>query len=124
MHDSPRSRSSGLVPGLILICAAAWIGAAPLDARQDGQTQQDDGELERLLTLERDEAQAALQKGDVRAGLRLVDEHLELDPTDAASRRLRALLRRRATDWPGALEDAQRALEDAKDGDPRLRAAC
>lgn len=100
----------------------ALTAPAPLSGavQSDGPSQ----ELEAALELERGEARRALLRGDVRSGLRLVDEHLSEDPLDAASRNLRALLRARTSDWAGALQDAERASGDARGADPRLRADC
>lgn len=108
---------------LVAILLALGPGAPAAIAAQTDARSADD-ELAEALAQERTEALRALRRGDVRSGLRLVDEHLSDDPTDAASRHLRAQLRARASNWSGALEDAARAFEDARGADPRLRADC
>jgi predicted Zn-dependent protease len=123
MHLSQlRPLALGLAASLAL-ALQAWSRSAGQDA-PSSQAQDQDEELERVLALERAEALHALRRGDLRSGRRLLDEHLSEDAGDAASRELRARLRARAADWTGALADAQRAWDDARGADPRLRADC
>ncbi len=96
----------------------AWTvgqGVAPFGATPD--------EIEALLDQERQEADRARRRGNVRAALRVLDEHLADAPSDARSRTLRALARRQTGDWEGALDDARRAQADAT-GPVSLRAEC
>ncbi|HVS18604.1 MAG TPA: hypothetical protein VMT18_08385 [Planctomycetota bacterium] len=104
---------------ILVLAPFSAASAAAQDARSQAEQ-----ELEALLELERAEASHALRRGDLPRARRLLDEHLSEDAADAASRRLRALVRERASDWEGALEDARRAWTDAQTADPRLRAAC
>jgi len=77
-----------------------------------------------MLAQERRDADRARRTGDLRAARRLLDEHLDDEPSDAASRTLRALVRRQAGDWEGALGDARRALDDSAQAPRELRAEC
>jgi len=86
---------------------------------------QSDDEIEALIQEERTEADLMRRRGNVRQALRRLGEHLEDEPSDAASRTLRALCYYDQGKYDAALKDAERALTDAKKGtDRRLRGEC
>jgi tetratricopeptide (TPR) repeat protein len=128
MHRSAASRTIWAVGVALAFCGVgASALAQPLAfARpflllaQKGE----EAELRELLAQERRDADRARRQGDLRAARRILDEHLDDDPADAESRTLRALVRRQAGDWEGALQDAKAALEPPSAPGPELRAEC
>jgi tetratricopeptide (TPR) repeat protein len=101
----------------LLLALATFVLAGPTLA------QDEDAELAELLEEERRDADRLRRRGDRRRALRTLDEHLDEDPDDAASRTLRALCRADEGDLAGALEDAGRALRDAEEPDTARRCA-
>lgn len=115
-----RSFGGALAAALFLVSMGLsvplWAAPVPL---------QSDDEIEALIAIERVEADLMRRRGNVRQALRRLGEHLEDEPSDAASRTLRALCRHDQGRHDEALEDGERALADAKKGDDRsLRAEC
>lgn len=115
IHRMIRARS--LVPLALVLLSLAL----PTEGR--ATPPQDDAELEELLRLEREDADQARRRGELRRALRVLDEHLDEEPGDAHSRTLRALCRADQGRLDDALEDARRALADAA-GDPELERTC
>jgi tetratricopeptide (TPR) repeat protein len=79
------------------------------------QPDDEEAELERLLADERAEADRLRRRGELRAARRILSQHLDDEPEDAASRALRALISFDRSDYERALADAERAFEDARD---------
>ncbi|MCP3916395.1 MAG: tetratricopeptide repeat protein [bacterium] len=109
-----------LSPALVLLVAlqalhtATLASASPFLPASAAAVQDDEAEIEALIRLEREEADLQRRRGRLRGALRTLDEHLDEEPTDAASRTLRALARRDEARYGAALEDAGRALSDAR----------
>jgi len=84
-----------------------------------------DAELERLLADERSEADRLRRRGDLRAARRILSQHLDDEPDDFESRALRALIAFDRSDYDGALKDAERAYDGAREleADDPLRTA-
>jgi tetratricopeptide (TPR) repeat protein len=105
----------------------ACVLACPTNARAagawivQGEAQR---ELEQLLARERAQADLARRRGEPRLALKILSEHLDDEPTDAASRTLRALVRWDRGEVETALADGRRAMEDATDTSVALRRAC
>ncbi|MFT7480375.1 MAG: tetratricopeptide (TPR) repeat protein, partial [Gammaproteobacteria bacterium] len=97
----------------------AITGAAP-SAQPWIQT---DDSLEALVAAERREADLLRRRGDARGAGRLLDELIEEEPGDAASRTLRALCRLDRGRNDHALQDAEQAVTDARAGDDTALAA-
>jgi len=100
-------------------------GLAPTSIRASVPAQDEAAELEALLADERAQADLDRRRGRLKRALRALDRHLDEEPTDAASRRLRAQCRLDEADYEAAEADARRALEDARrTTDRELRVAC
>ena len=86
---------------------------------------QSDAEIEALVAAERAEADLLRRRGELRKAERALSRLLEDEPTDAASRTLRALCLEARGEYERALEDARAALEDTREGGHRdVAAAC
>ena len=108
------------VLSLLCLCLNLGLHSAPTYGPQG------DPDIEVLLREERAEADLLRRHGKTREALRLLDQHLADESTDAASRCLRARCRFDEADYARALKDAQQARADALAGsaEPELRASC
>jgi len=110
---------SFLYPALPALSAVAGLPASSQDSSLD------DMELAALVAAERREADLLRRRGNPRGAGRLLDELIEEDPEDAASRTLRALCLIERGRIERALADAKQALADARaKGEPELGARC
>lgn len=122
-----------LALGALVVRAPAARGA-PVQSGDRPQTTtgatgaQKPDELAQLLAEERRECDRLRRRGEVAAADKRLTELLDETPTDAESRTLRALCRLDATKYDEAVEDARRAVADARtatgDAGRALRAAC
>jgi tetratricopeptide (TPR) repeat protein len=101
------------VPRLLPLLALASLAPA---LAGPAASLQDDDELEAVLAEERAEADGLRRRGRYGAALALLDQHVEEEPGDAASRLLRARVRLDQAEYEAALAEAQRALADARAG--------
>jgi predicted Zn-dependent protease len=99
---------------------------APLAPATAAVIQEDLDELEELLEAERAEADRLRRRGSWSTARRILSQHLEDEPSDAASRVIRAQLALDESDYELARSDAERALADARktQADPAIRARC
>ncbi len=102
----------------------ACIGIVLLWGAPPALPQDQEKELQAFLAREREEAALLLRRGHADQALKLVEEHLAEDASDAASRLLRALCRFDRGEYAAALEDARLVLSAAREaGDHALEAA-
>jgi len=122
MHPpSPAALSIALLAALAPLAAAAPRSAQDPGRRGDAH---ESDELAALLAEERAEADRLRRRGDDAGALRILGRHLRDEPGDAASRALRARVRRGRAEVDAARADAERALDDAAAGPAALRALC
>lgn len=101
------ARRGALVGTLALMTTSGFVRAfqdEPLD--------------EALITQERREADLLRRRGRVRQAIKTLDELIEEEPSDAASRTLRAWCLFEQGEYERALEDARQARADAREGAP------